>query len=538
MKFRDRQGRPIVDAFSTIDRRHVLRGLSAIGAAAVVEGFAGPRLWAQPVFASTPFALGVASGEPAPDGFVAWTRLAPKPLEHRGGMPARAVEVEWVVAGDDKLANVVRSGKAVARPELGHALHIEVAGLEPGRHYFYGFRVAGHHSRIGRAKTLPPPGAALQRVRFAAAGCQRYDDGYFTAWRHIAEEDVDFVFHYGDYIYEYGNARARATKRKIARPLPGDQGEVYSLDDYRRRYAAYQLDPDLQAAHAAHTFLPSFDDHEVDSNWAGANSEERGVDEAMFHLRRMAAFQAWYETMPLRRLSYPRNGAIMAYRRLLLGDLAAIDVLDTRQYRSAQACGGAWKTIDCAAANSPEQKIIGDLQEKWILDGFAANKVPWTVLAQQVIMMERKRARPDNPIDYSMDKWDGARLTRKRLLEAAASARKNLVVLSGDLHDAIAGTLHTDFTAAGAPAVGTEFVVTSISSDGDGVEINGGGRRMLEHNPHLKFWNGRRGYLLNTLTHKSWQADFRSVQYVQKPGAAIETKQRFTLEPGNPNPQG
>lgn len=537
MTFRDKSGRLIIDAFSTIDRRHLLTGLSAIGAAAVLDGAAAPRVWAQPVFASTPFALGVASGEPSHDGFVAWTRLGPKPLEQHGGMPAQAVEVDWVVAADDKLANVVRSGKAVARPELGHAAHVEVAGLEPGRHYYFAFRAGGYQSRIGRAKTLPASGARVQRVRFAVAGCQRYDDGFFTAWRHLAGEDVDFVFHYGDYIYEYGNRIGRQRGRKIARALPGDQEEeVYSLDDYRRRYAAYQLDPDLQAAHAAHTFLPSFDDHEVDSNWSGADSEERGVDRTLFHLRRTAALQAWYEAMPLRRVSLPRNGTIMAYRRLLLGDLATVDVLDTRQYRSAHACGGAWKTSDCEAARSPDQKIIGDEQERWILDGFRAGAVPWCVLAQQVIMMQRKRVRPGNPADYSMDKWDGARQSRRRLLEAAATSNKNLVVLSGDLHDAIAGTLHVDFDAPGSPAVGTELVATSISSEGDGTDSTAGSKRLLEHNPHLKYWNSRRGYLVNTLTPKNWQADFRSVAYVQKAGAPVETQRRFVIEAGNPTP--
>jgi alkaline phosphatase D len=231
-----------------------------------------PRnLLANPRFGADPFTLGVASGDPASDGFVLWTRLAPRPLEPLGGMEPRPVAVRWEVAGDARFQTLVAQGEALAHPELAHSVHVEVAGLAPDRPYWYRFRVGREESAVGRTRTLPAPGARVERLRFVAAGCQHYEQGLFTAWRHIAQEPVDFVFHYGDYIYEsadHGAGPFKANGRTYDEVRRHVGGEIYTLDDYRRRYALYKSDPDLQAAHAAVPFWMSFDDHEVDNNWA------------------------------------------------------------------------------------------------------------------------------------------------------------------------------------------------------------------------------------------------------------------------------
>jgi alkaline phosphatase D len=198
-----------------------------------------------------PFALGVASGDPAPDGFVIWTKIAPKPLERGGGMPNRPVEVDWSVATSANMRQVVRKGTAIAHPELGHAVHVEIGDLDTARDYFYQFTIGAERSRVGRARTLPPDGAAVAQIRFALAGCQRYEDGFFTAYRRLAEERFDFVYYYGDYIYERRVMRPGERALPVVRVMPGDPDECFSLDDYRHRYSLYKLDTDLQAAHAS-----------------------------------------------------------------------------------------------------------------------------------------------------------------------------------------------------------------------------------------------------------------------------------------------
>ncbi len=258
-----------LDDFCTVNRRTLLRGLGTAALLTATGGLFRGGVWASPVFAAYPFALGVASGDPAPDGFVLWTKLAPRPLERSGGLPRKAVEVTWAVATDERMRQVTQQGTAMAHPELGHAVHVEVGGLEPGRDYFYHFTIGGERSPVGRARTLPAVGTPVAQLRFGVAGCQRYDDGYFTAYRQIAAERFDFVFHYGDYIYEYRVVRPGERPLPVVRVMPGEPDESYTLDDYRQRYALYKSDPDLQAAHAAAPFIMSYDDHEVDNNWAG-----------------------------------------------------------------------------------------------------------------------------------------------------------------------------------------------------------------------------------------------------------------------------
>ena len=420
-------------------RRSVLKGLAAgaglIGAPAILR--------AQQLFAAYPFRLGVAAGEPAADGFVIWTRLAPDPLERHGGMPMVPVSIDWQVSSDERFATLVAKGSALARPELAHAVHVEVAGLSPDRPYWYRFTVGRERSVAGRARTLPLPGASIERLRFGVAGCQNYEDGLFTAYRHLADEDVAFVFHYGDYIYEGRSSplpiRYDGRPRRFVRAHEGQA--LYDLDDYRRRYAQYKLDPDLQAAHASAAWFATFDDHEVENNWVGEIDQE-GDPPEVFALRRAAAFQAYYEHMPFRRASFPRAGGMPIHRRAAIGSLVDLHLLDTRQFRTDQPCDDGFKPY-CAGWDDRQAQVLGTAQEAWLGAALKQRRARWNAIAQQVMVMPLDRRTGDEPaVVRNMDSWGAYNAPRERFL-AQLDGLGNAVVLTGDEHQNFAGELRT-----------------------------------------------------------------------------------------------
>jgi alkaline phosphatase D len=522
-----------VDQFATVNRRSLLAGVAASSLVTSLGGFSARTAWGSPAFASYPFSLGVASGDPAPDGFVIWTKIAPKPLERGGGMPKKAIDIDWSVASDAQMQQIVQQGTATAYPELGHAVHIEVSGLEPARDYFYRFSIGGERSRTGRARTLPPVGAPVGQIRFASAGCQRYEDGYFTAWQRIAEERFDFVYHYGDYIYEYRVVRPGERPLPVVRVMPGEPDDIYTLDDYRHRYAVYKTDPDLQDAHASAPFLMSFDDHEVENNWA-ADISQNPVPPELFLLRRAAAFQAWYEHMPVRKSLMPRGPDMLAYRRFTVGNLMSVNVLDTRQYRSDQPCGDRVRA-NCAEALAPDRTMLGEAQERWLYDGFKQSRARWNVLAQQVMMMRNNRSTDPAVLSYDMDKWQGATAARDRLCAAIGDSKlSNPVVLTGDIHNNWAGELKSDFANPSSPALGVEFVTTSISSAGDGFDTNARFRSMMAQDPHIKFFNNQRGFTRHIVTPERWQADYQVLDKVSERGGKLSTRKSFVVENGSP----
>ena len=431
------------------------------------------------------------------------------------------------------MRQVVRKGTAIAHPELGHAVHVEVDGLEPARDYFYQFTIGKERSRVGRSRTLPRAGASVAQVRFGVAGCQKYEDGYFTAYRNIAAERFDFVFHYGDYIYEYRVLRPGQANLPVVRVMPGEPDECYTLDDYRQRYGLYQSDPDLQAAHASAPFIMSFDDHEVDNDWAGDTTEEFAPPE-LFLLRRAAAFQAWYEHLPVRKAQLPRGPDILAYRRFGVGDLLSLNALDTRSFRSPQACPKGPRVVaNCAEANEPNRTMLGETQERWLYDSFKTAKTRWTVLAQQVTMMRNDRDPDPNVFAPSLDKWDGAVAARDRLFAAIEAAKlNNVVALAGDIHQNWAGELKKDFLDEKSATLGVEFVATSISSVGDGFDINNTYKALLQQQPYVKFFNSQRGYVRNVVTPERWQADFQVLDKVTVPDGRMTTRKSFVVESG------
>lgn len=262
---------------------------------------------------SDPFTLGVTSGDPLPDSVVLWTRLAPKPLQADGGMLDRQVPVNWKVATDDNMHNVVKDGAAHARPEHAHSVHVEPEGLDPNTEYYYQFRVGPYQSPVGRTKTAPTTDMNVDEFNFAFVSCQRYVDGYYTSHQHLAEEDLDVAFHLGDYIYEDGGQGSLGRGHEPPR-------ECQNLADYRIRYAQYKTDPNLQAAHAAFPWIVTWDDHEVENNYA---DEDDGAPPEEFLERRAAAYQAYWEHQPLRRSRMPDGPNLPLYRRFTFGQLAS-----------------------------------------------------------------------------------------------------------------------------------------------------------------------------------------------------------------------
>ena len=508
-----------------LSRRQLLNLAWKLGAAAIAQPVVGGRLEARQRFTAYPFSLGVASGDPLPDGVVLWTRLAPSPLDG-GGMPMVPVDVGWEIAGDRGFRGIVQRGTALARPELGHSVHVEVNGLQPAREYWYRFRAGSEISQTGRTVTAPAYGAAVNRLRFAVCGCSHYEHGYFTAFRRIAEERFDFVFHTGDYIYE---DPAAGDQRGRVRQHHGD--ELYTLTDYRIRYAQYKTDRDLMLAHASAPFVVTWDDHEVDNDYAGYRDDQDTPPE-VFLLRRAAAYQAYYEAMPLRARALPAGPRMSLYRRLLFGSLIDLSVLDTRQWRSDQACGGGLRT-GCAEALDDRRTMLGAEQEQWLFNNLAFARARWTVIGQQVPTFARdmKAAAPAGR--FAMDKWDGYAAARNRLYaRLQETGAPNPVVLSGDVHQHYGADLRLHFDRPESETIGVEFTNTSITSGADGTDVAANWEKIRPENPHIKYHSARRGYIACTATRRTIRADFKVLNRVTVPDEPARIGGSLVVEAG------
>ncbi|MFT4042288.1 MAG: alkaline phosphatase D family protein [Gordonia sp. (in: high G+C Gram-positive bacteria)] len=485
---------------------------------------------APPPRGHNPFTLGVASGDPLPDGVVLWTRLAADPLARGGGMGSLAVPVEWEVATDESARHVVRRGMTIATPLNGHSVHVDVRGLQPSADYFFRFRANGEISPTGRTRTAPAAGHHHHALTFAFASCQSWADGYYLAFADMAAHAPDLVFHLGDYIYEKPIPADGGRRHTIAMPSSA-QHECMTLDDYRDRYALYKLDPDLQRAHSVSPFITIFDDHEVDNNWA-ADIPEDGAPIPAFLARRAQAMRAWWENTPVRTAQQPHGLDIRAYRRFTFGDLAQFSVLDTRTYRSDQVNGDNDHPQNAATAD-PRRTITGAAQERWLLDGLGASTARWNVLAHQTTIADLARERHGTRA-VSMDGWSGYEASRARILDGARARNvRNLVSVVGDIHRNIVSELRSTYTRP-APTVGVELAGTSITSGADGQDSDANDRALKAASPHIHFGNAQRGYVLNRLSHDRWEAEYRVATSIAHSTGTLHRRALITIPNGRP----
>lgn len=482
-------------------------------------------------FSSTPFTLGIASGYPTPDSVVLWTRLAPSPLEPGGGMPQEVVAVDWAIATDDRMRSVVQHGTDYATPDWAHSVHIEPSGLEPGRDYWYRFEAGGERSAIGHTRTAPAYGSALARLKVGVVCCQHYEQGYYTAYRHMLADNLDLVVHVGDYIYE-GNSAHKVRSHNLS--------VAFTLDDYRARHALYRTDRDLANAHAASPWLVIWDDHDVANDYAGDVSEDDD-DPDLFLTRRAAAYQAYYEHMPLPRWAVPSGPAMRLYAQRSFGDLASIVLLDQRQYRAPEACpplgraGGHRVDEDkCQELDAPERTMLGARQEAWAQGQLASSRARWNLLAQGTLMgYNNEAALPEHR--YWTDAWNGYPAARERLMRFLSERRiSNPIVLSGDIHAFVVSGLHLKAADLDSPIVAPEFVTTSVSSDPVPEQYFDNARKL---NPNLLTATGEhRGYVRLDITKERLQADLVALETVKKPDSARSTLISYVVEAGRATP--
>ncbi|MFO1243792.1 MAG: alkaline phosphatase D family protein [Ramlibacter sp.] len=520
---------------STTDRRRLLQ----LAAASATTLWLPRSAWSQLRAEADPFRLGVASGSPEADSVVLWTRLLLNGTARRPLPEAGAVTVQWEVAHDEAFVRPVRRGQAQALPELAHAVHVEVPGLAPDRVYFYRFMSGDAVSPVGRTRTLPAPDAPTQRLRLAHASCQRWEHGFYSAWRHMRADAPDFVLFLGDYIYEYPNAVGAVRS-------PGG-GWTVTLDDYRRRHALHKSDADLQAMHAACPWFVTWDDHEVQNDYAGLTPGDGGPAVADFAARRAAAYQAFYEHMPLRASVLTRalqglaTGAeLRLYGQARLGQLATLYLLDARQYKDAPVCTPAGKgasgyldPAQCAVWDDPRRSMLGTAQEAWLAGALARGSQGWNLIGQQSLFGMRD-ARPGPQRYLWNDGWDGYGAARTRLTDTLQKHRvANPVLVGGDVHENWVGHVKADYSSPSSATVGVEFCGTSITSRASGGNDKLAAR--LAENPHFVLAESEhRGYGLLDLTPAQLTASLRVVDDVTRPDAAASTLARFAVRAGRP----
>jgi alkaline phosphatase D len=450
-----------------------------------------------------PFGLGVASGDPNGSSVILWTRLLGAVGDH---------DVVWQLHQGDRL---ISQGVEKATEEDAHTVHVLADGLRPDNQYTYSFRADGFTSPVGRTRTTPDGDG--ERVRFAFASCQDWQDGLYTAHAHLAEEDVDLVVWLGDYIYESGPGKSAVR--------PHDTPEVIDLDGYRRRYALYKSDPALQAAHARAPWFLIWDDHEVDNNYAGQIAEV-GAPKVDFKLRRAAAYRAWWEHQPTR-LPRPGGDSLRTYRTVQWGGLATFVGLDGRQYRDDQPCGRASDVgAGCADRDRADRTMLGREQEVWVDRTLSQSRSAWNIVANQTIFTPSAVSLGDEEV-FNLDQWDGYPAARQRMLDVLART-SNPVIITGDIHASAVSDVHD-----GADVVTSELVGTSMTSSlSSGLDVlfeaaaAAAGAKFADARHH--------GYVLCDVSVDAFRADYRVVSTTTQPTATVSTLSSWQIDGGTP----
>lgn len=532
--------------------------LPPVAGGAIAPGLIAVDAAATAAWQASVFPQSVASGDPAPDGIVLWTRVqAP-----RGGIVAS--RAGWQIAADAAFADVRVEGLAVVDPARDFTLRffVESSALAPATTYHYRFVADGVASRTGRFRTLPAPGASLASLRLGVAVCQEYNQGYYVAWRHLATEALDAVVFLGDYIYEYAGATDRPFVRDRG-PLPSGGATPQSLADYRQIYKVTRSDPDLQAAHENFAWIQLWDDHEFYNDCHGDQHPDNlpAGDTAAtpFPMLRQAANQAWAEYSPSRvgfDATADWQASVQLYRSFVFGDLAKLVATDERLYRDGPPCGDAeaerYATLGCANRTAQGRSMLGTTQASWFLDEITGSTARWKLWANEVMLMQLKVG----PIFFDLDQWDGYAAERAALLGAIGRAGvKNFVALTGDLHTFLAGDIKTDFDSLFSASVGVELMVGSISSSNFAdqiaaatyasgstpARIMGVPYDVLQplirlNNPHLRYFNSAtHGYMVVAMTRDALTCTFKAVRSVTDPDAGlIDPLAVFEVADGKP----
>jgi len=484
--------------------------------------------------AAYPFSLGIASGSPLPDAVIIWTRILHDPL-NAATTPPIAFSVRWEMAEDEQFRRIIAKGTADAPPELAHSVHVDVTGLQPDRWYWYRFMLGDAVSPTGRTRTAPASASMPKQLKLAVASCQHWEFGTYAAHRHIAAAAPDLVAFLGDYIYEWGPYQLQHPKTALR------TAESFTLADYRVRYAQYKTDRNLQAAHEAAPWIVTWDDHEVANDY-GSDRDER-LD-PRFLQRRAAAYQAFYEHMPLR--LPPRGFAnLRIYQRYDWGQLARFHVLDDRQYRAHHACtqqgrGGSNSVLlrDCAALKDRSRSMLGKEQEQWLAQGLSSSTARWNILAQQTLMAQNSQLpiKKEDDGRFWTDGWDGYPMARQQLMDTLFTSRaRNPLVLGGDVHSFFACELARNPArpaSPGNPLVATEFCGTSITSPS---RPQARTEQYVSMNHGIKYGRSdKRGYMLLTIAPTDTTAHFLALDNVQDNTSPIARAAGFVVRNGRP----
>ncbi|WP_329341663.1 alkaline phosphatase D family protein [Streptomyces sp. NBC_01352] len=450
------------------------RRRTVVKAAAATAVLAGPLAAALPARAATDspaFLHGVASGDPLPDGILLWTRVTPTAEAEPGSGLGPDTPVDWVVARDKALTNIVAKGSVTATAATDHTVKADIRGLEPATDYWFRFSAGGTDSPVARTRTAPAADAAVPNLRFGVVSCANWEAGYFSSYRHLAARgDLDAWLHLGDYIYEYGTGEY-GTRDTVVRPHAPTH-EILTLADYRTRHGRYKTDADLQALHAAAPVIAIWDDHEFANDaWSGGAENHTEGAEGAWSARQAAAKQAYFEWMPVRTAV-----AGTTYRRLRFGKLVDLSLLDLRSFRSQQVAVGNGSVDD------PDRTLTGRAQLDWLKAGLKASDTTWRLIGNSVMIspfaigsltadllrpLAELLGLPKEGLALNTDQWDGYTDDRRELLaHLRANAVRNTVFLTGDIHMAWANDVPVDAgTYPLSASAATEFVVTSVTSD-------------------------------------------------------------------------
>lgn len=499
-------------------RRFLIRTLLGLSSSPLVTSLA-----AASDLPANPFTLGIASGDVTDRSAVLWTRLAPQPLESDGGMPHAGVSVRWQLSADAGMSRVIQQGTVTATPDLAHSVHVDVQGLEPGREYWYRFSVAGYDSPVGLTRTLPDEKSRPDSVRFITASCQNYTHGFFAAYDHMVRDEPDFIIHLGDYIYDTSFGETFRLHETDDTPT--------SLADFRRRHALYKTDRQLQHAHAHVPFFTAIDNHDATED----------ADPASF-ARRAAAYQAWYEHMPVRGYHAVGGNAFDLHRSVLLGDLVQISLLDGRQFRDLrEICdnndypdfGFGNYRERCDLVFDEERTMLGKDQEQWLTHSLLQNRSTWNVIASPGPFLPFRYQFDGKDLRY-IGAWDIYPANRGRVADALLSAQTgHPLILSGDVHSfwALDGA---DIDDPGERIPVVEFVTSSISANWP-EPLARPITENLPHNPQVKFYDpDKRGYLLHDVSATEWKTTMRGLQDVKDPQSPATDLAAFVLTEGKP----